>query len=164
MDISKIVKLTEQCVKEHTEQRRLFEYQNSRKLPRPKTTRLDVALLIVAYLALLAVCVVLNVTVSAAYYLEIPVSIAAYGLITEFSLRVIGIKIVECYQHYASEKTRRKCLCVPSCSEYAVASFKRYELILALIKIRKRLTVTCKGERYIIDPPYKNWEMPPLLK
>lgn len=67
--------------------------------------------------------------------------------------RFLGIKIVECYQHYASEATRRKCKCVPSCSEYAILCLKKYGLIKALLKIKKRLFVTCQGFDYILDDP-----------
>ena len=74
-------------------------------------------------------------------------------LITEIVLRIVCIKIIECYQHYAKESTRRKCLCVPSCSEYAILCFRKYEFIYALLKIRKRLFVTCKGSDYIVDNP-----------
>ena len=58
---------------------------------------------------------------------------------SDFYLRFLGIKAVECYQHYAKEETRRKCLCVPSCSEYAILCLKKYELIKALLKIKKRI-------------------------
>ena len=37
--------------------------------------------------------------------------------------------------------------------EYAILCLKKYELIHALLKIRKRLFVTCKGSDYIIDDP-----------
>jgi len=86
-------------------------------------------------------------------WLQILVSVLFMICITEFYGRLLGIKIVECYQHYASEATRRKCKCVPSCSEYAILCLKKYELIYALLKILKRLFVTCKGFDYIIDDP-----------
>ncbi|MBQ9805334.1 MAG: membrane protein insertion efficiency factor YidD [Clostridia bacterium] len=65
----------------------------------------------------------------------------------------MGIKLVECYQHYTSEEVRRRCLCVPSCSEYAIACFKKYWFIQAILKIRKRLYFTCQGDEYKLDPP-----------
>ena len=63
------------------------------------------------------------------------------------------IKLVECYQHYAKEETRRKCLCMPTCSEYAIAVLKKYCLVIALCKIHKRLFKTCKDGIYKKDPP-----------
>ena len=149
MDIDTLKKIFEN----YDEQQRLFEYQNSRVLVRPKTKIVHVVFLTLAYLTIIALCIVINVKISVAYYYELPASIVIYWLISELSLRYIGTKIVECYQHYAKEKTRRKCLCVPSCSEYAIACFKKYELIKALAKIKKRLSVSCKGHIYIIDPP-----------
>ena len=58
------------------------------------------------------------------------------------------------YQHYAGEKVRRRCLCIPSCSENAILCLRRYPLIWALMKIRKRLYKTCK-EEYKLDFPSK---------
>lgn len=135
------------------EQLRLFRYQAARTLPRPKTKKADVAIAISIFILLIAVCIVLNCIVEAPLLYEIFVSILVYALLTEFSLRYIGIKLVECYQHYANEETRRKCLCIPSCSEYAILCLKKFELIYALIRIRKRLFVTCRGNKYIIDYP-----------
>ena len=106
-----------------------------------------------AYLLVIAVCIMLNVAVNQPLYYEIPISIVVYALVSECLLRLIGIKVVECYQHYAKEETRRNCLCIPSCSEYAILCLKKYELIRALLKIRKRLYVTCVGSEYIIDNP-----------
>lgn len=140
-------------IKRHYEQIDLFYYQNQRVIPRPKTKYIDVIAWSLLYLLIIALCVILNIVIEQPFYYEIPISIAVYSLISEFSLRFIGIKTVECYQHYAKEITRRKCLCVPSCSEYAILCLKKYELIHALLKIRKRLFVTCKGFEYKIDNP-----------
>lgn len=135
------------------QQMNLFRYQRMRELPRPKTKKIDVAIIILLYIFLIAICVVLNCVVKAPILYEIIISVFVYALITEFLLKCIGIKVVECYQHYATEETRRKCLCIPSCSEYAILCFKKFELIYALIKIRKRLFITCRGDEFIVDPP-----------
>lgn len=63
------------------------------------------------------------------------------------------ILLIKCYQNYASVKTRRRCLCKPTCSEYAIAVLKKYNLFKALYKIRIRLFITCKGNVYQIDEP-----------
>lgn len=136
------------------EQLRLEEFQKTRKLPRPKTTKLTIAL----YVLLLLVAIV--------SFIFILVVFSPYGNATKLSIgavfivcvaetygRLLAVKVVECYQHYASDATRRKCMCVPSCSEYAIMCLKKHELIYSLIKIRKRLFVTCKGFDYIIDNP-----------
>ena len=140
-------------IRQHYEQIDLFYYQNRRVIPRPKTTYAAVALWTAGCLGAVAMCLGLNVLISIPAYWEIPVSVVVYGLLAEFSLRFLGIKTVECYQHYAREETRRKCLCVPSCSEYAILCFQKYELVYALLKIRKRLYVTCQGFEYIVDNP-----------
>ena len=63
------------------------------------------------------------------------------------------IYCIKIYQHYASEKIRRRCICKPSCSEYAIAVLKKYRLIKACYKIYIRLTRTCRGRKFIIDYP-----------
>ncbi|MBQ6087433.1 MAG: membrane protein insertion efficiency factor YidD [Bacteroidales bacterium] len=63
------------------------------------------------------------------------------------------ILCIEAYQHYAPEKMRRKCICKPTCSEYAIACLQKYNVYTALRKIYIRLTRTCRGRSYIIDEP-----------
>lgn len=65
------------------------------------------------------------------------------------------IELVRCYQRYANESVRRCCLCMPTCSEYALLVLKRYWLPIALFKIYRRLFHTCRGGKYKIDLPYK---------
>lgn len=136
------------------EQKRLEEYQQNRVLPRPKTTRLTV----VCYVLVLIV-----VALSGGWMLfglapfsiwtKILLSTVFFALLVETYGRAVAVKVVECYQHDAPEATRRKCKCIPSCSEYAILCLKKHELIRALLKIRKRLYVTCVGFEYIIDNP-----------
>ncbi|MBO5712845.1 MAG: membrane protein insertion efficiency factor YidD [Clostridia bacterium] len=77
-------------------------------------------------------------------------------LLFETYLRFCFIILVKRYQAVAKEETRRRCKCVPSCSEYAILSLKKiFPLLLALLKIRKRLFKTCNGEEYKIDFPLK---------
>ena len=142
-----------QILEYEEEQMRLLRYHNSRVLVRPKTRIIDVIILSLLYLTLIACFVVINYIVDIPLRYEISASIFVYAIIMEFSLKHIGIKIVECYQHYATEKTRRKCLCKPSCSEFAILCLKKYIFVYALIKIYRRLFKTCKGEDYKIDWP-----------
>ena len=60
---------------------------------------------------------------------------------------------VRCYQHYASESTRRQCSCMPSCSEYALLALNKYIWPKALWKIWRRVTHTCPMPGYHIDYP-----------
>lgn len=140
-------------IKRYHQQIELFYYQNQRVIVRPKTNIFHIVICIAVYLFVITFCVIMNVMIDQPIVYELPVSVTVYALISEYLLRYIGIKAVECYQHYATEETRRNCLCVPSCSEYAILCLKKYELIHALLKIRKRLFVTCKGSDYIIDDP-----------
>lgn len=60
---------------------------------------------------------------------------------------------VRLYQQYASEKTRRKCRCMPSCSEYALLALDKYWWPKALWLIYRRLTHTCMQPGYKVDYP-----------
>lgn len=135
------------------EQKRLEEYQQRRNLSRPQTTKLYVVLCGVLLCVLLSVVLVLFVFFDNSLWLKLLISITYIVIIMETYGRFLAIKVVECYQHYATEEKRRRCKCVPSCSEYAILCLKKYELLYALIKIRKRLFVTCKGFDFIIDDP-----------
>lgn len=82
--------------------------------------------------------------------------VAALLAIFEGYLRWLLILLVKYYQKSAKTETRRRCKCVPSCSEYAVLSLKKlFPLAVALFKIRKRLFKTCDGREYRIDFPTK---------
>ena len=78
--------------------------------------------------------------------------IICYFVIDVILLRFWLINLIKCYQHYAPEELRRFCMCVPSCSEYAIAVLKKYPLLIAIFKIFYRLTVTCDGEKKIDLP------------
>lgn len=144
----------EEYLQYYNEQKRLEKYQQERSLPKPKTTKIAVALH--ATLMLIFVFGFLGVLLAFSIW-ETWVNVLIWMLflicLLESYGRLLATRIVECYQHYALEATRRKCKCVPSCSEYAILCLKKYELIYALLKIRKRLFVTCKGFDYIIDDP-----------
>ena len=84
------------------------------------------------------------------------VIVCAEILTVESYMRLCLIHTVRCYQHYAKEETRRRCKCIPSCSEYAVTALKRvYPLFVAAVKISKRLFHTCNGCEYIVDFPFR---------
>ena len=68
-------------------------------------------------------------------------------------LRKVLVLGVELYQHYAPEDVRRRCMMMPSCSEYALLALRKHGVIIGLIKIYVRLTKKCKGGVYKIDYP-----------
>lgn len=145
---------------EHKELRRQYEeqkqieiYQKERILSVPKTTNVILIVWIFIFLFFITLDVVFCIILVQPLWLQLTVMSTLLVVIFEFYGRFFGIKVVECYQHYATEETRRRCLCVPSCSEYAILCFKKYGLLKALLKIRKRLYVTCRGADYKIDWP-----------
>jgi putative component of membrane protein insertase Oxa1/YidC/SpoIIIJ protein YidD len=74
-----------------------------------------------------------------------------------FLLLLFGTPIcklgVRLYQRYASEQTRRRCHCMPSCSEYALLALDKYMWPKALWLIYRRLTHTCSLPGYKVDYP-----------
>ena len=63
------------------------------------------------------------------------------------------IILIELYQHYAPERIRRKCICMPTCSEYAIICVRKYNIFKALWRIYKSLAHECIGQIYHIDNP-----------
>jgi len=128
-------------------------YVLKKQLSRPKTNCVTVILIVAA-------CVLCG-TLSAwgilwAFNINIPqiyVYMACYVISIRIFFKQICLKSIECYQHYAGEKIRRSCLCMPTCSEYAIAVLKKYPIFIAITKIKKRLLKTCRGDFYKIDPP-----------
>lgn len=70
-----------------------------------------------------------------------------------FCLKKAAIGCIRLYQHYAPEEIRRRCLFMPTCSEYAILAIQKYGLIVGLIKAYIRLFKKCKGNIYRIDYP-----------
>jgi putative component of membrane protein insertase Oxa1/YidC/SpoIIIJ protein YidD len=142
-----------EILKEYKKQKGLEEYQQHRVLVVPNTTYKHVVLWVVlGFLIDLGFYIISQLFILSSTMKSIIVLVLIL-IFSELYLRFLGIKVVECYQHYAKEETRRRCLCVPSCSEYAILCFKKYFFIYAIMKIYKRLFKTCKGENYKIDWP-----------
>ncbi len=144
------------CRKEYTRQKTLEKIVNSRVLVRPNVKKWQVAISFAILPFLLFICIFLIFLSEVSMVWKIILSSFIAIVIFEGYLRFCFLLVVKSYQHYAKEETRRRCKCIPSCSEYAVISLKRvFPLILALLKIRKRLFFTCNGEEYKIDFPTK---------
>ncbi len=141
--------------KEYQRQKKLEEIVHSRKLERPNTKKWQVVLAFAFFPILIMAVVFASVIIEITKILEALLLCGSIFLVTEGYLRFCFIQAVKCYQHYASDETRRRCLCVPSCSEYAIISLKHLPLTVAFIKIRKRLYKTCNGEEYKLDFPCK---------
>lgn len=125
-------------------------YCKERPLYRPNTTIIAVLKLIGKYIlissvlatVLILICITKNCT---HYKIIVSAILMPYLLIFAIKLRYICIKLVECYQHYASEDLRRSCVCMPTCSEYAIMVLKKYNLVKAFKLIFVRLVYGCKG-------------------
>ena len=74
-------------------------------------------------------------------------------IITLLLLRWLAIDCIQLYQRYAPEKVRRRCILMPSCSEFAVIAFKRYGFIIGCVMTYYRLTKRCRGTIYRIEYP-----------
>lgn len=61
--------------------------------------------------------------------------------------------IVLCYQRYAPDSVRRRCSCMPSCSEYALLALDKYSWPKAFWKIGHRLFCVCGQAGYHADYP-----------
>ena len=134
-------------------QKRLEFYIRQRPLLRPRTKIVTVIGWILLYLFLsffMAVTVIYAFQITSYKWLIFFIS---YIVFCFLFLKKICIKSIECYQHYAKEETRRRCVCVPSCSEYSIAVLKKYNIFKALNKIRIRLFKTCGGYGYVHDEP-----------
>ena len=143
----------QETIAKNRRQKYLMRFTDERELPRPKTNAGHIVLYGFLLAAILTAEVVASVFLCRSTWAKAVCITVAVLVTLEYYLRFYFVKIVECYQHYAKEETRRRCLCVPSCSEYAILCLKRYELIKALVRITKRLFVTCKGDEYKIDMP-----------
>lgn len=141
---------------EYKRQKRIENIVISRVLSRPKTKKWHVYTFLSLYFVALIAIMIAMVLIELTLLYKILLAVLLITLINESYLRFCFVQVVKCYQHYASDEVRRTCKCVPSCSEYAMYSLKRiFPLALALLKIRKRLYVTCDGKEYRIDLPSK---------
>ena len=156
MTVREILKFQNVCdiyKQSQKEQAIARKYVLNKELSRPKTNCFNVILIVVfcflcGMLSSWGILWALNIDESKIY-----VYIICYIVSICVFFKQICLKAIECYQHYASEKIRRSCLCMPTCSEYAIAVLKKYPTLIAIIKIKKRLFKTCKGDFYKIDLP-----------
>ena len=144
------------CRKEYIKQRKLEQFICQRKLERPSNKKSHVVLLFSVALLLIVCAIVFSLLLPISEIYKILVSVMLLLVVFELYIRFCLIQTVKCYQRYAKAETRKRCMCVPSCSEYAILCLGRvFPLMIALIKIRKRLYKTCKGEDYKLDFPFE---------
>ena len=110
--------------------------------------------LFIAFVALI-VAIVIN------YFLTKVVAISTCILTLEVAfdlilLRWLLIDVIKLYQHYAPEDVRRRCHMMPSCSEYAIISLRRYGLIIGIMLSSIRLFKRCDCTYRIEYPSLKH--------
>lgn len=135
------------------EQEEVQSYVRHKYMQRPKTNLFTILMIVLAYLLACGFGTWLLTLFDIPLMLRIVLSVFLWMFVFWAISRRFLIKVVECYQHYAKESTRRKCLCMPTCSEYAIAVLEKHFLIVALYKIWKRLFKTCKNGVYKKDYP-----------
>ena len=142
--------------KEYAKQKKLEKIVKSRVLLRPNVKKRQVAITFAILPFLFAATIILPILTDFDILIKIIFILTAIWIIFEIYFRFCLIILVKYYQRTAKEETRRRCKCIPSCSEYAIITLKKiFPLVWALIKIRKRLRITCNGEEYKIDFPIK---------
>ena len=70
-----------------------------------------------------------------------------------FKYAVIGM--IKLYQHYAPDEIRRRCIFMPTCSEYTIMAVQKYGSFIGLCKSLYRLVYRCRGNIYMIDYPWE---------
>ncbi len=131
------------------------DYCQNHPLIRPKTNIITFVLWVLA-IEVISV-VIAYITLRLFQFLGITASFSTmhaitFAIVVIFLLKKICVLLIELYQHYALEKTRRRCTMMPSCSEYALLALKKYNVIRGLYKTYIRLTTKCNGS-YITDYP-----------
>jgi len=128
------------------------DYVLRREITRPKTNILDAAYFLSF---LLLVCFIVSITMKLLFG---SISFMFVFILVFFSMMLIFLKkiiigIVEIYQHYMPESFRRRCLCMPTCSEYMILAVRKYGALKGVFKGLYRLIHICRGIDYKIDYP-----------
>jgi len=127
-------------------------YIQTKPLARPKTNAMTICIIVLSFVISTLLEAYGMICLFHLQAFMLPIIIVFYIVNFVLWLKYIAIKLVECYQHYAKEEIRRRCLCKPTCSEYAICVLNQYFVFVALYKIYKRLFKTCKND-YKIDLP-----------
>jgi len=137
-------KPNDEIVISRDEQEVVRGYVLFRPLYRPNVTLKKTIPYIAGYLALVGGIV---------FFKGWKVGLLTGGIIILVFMRKILIHLIELYQHYAPEDVRRKCMCKPTCSEYAILSIRKYGAFFGMLKTLNRLFRRCQGNIYYIDNP-----------
>ena len=140
----------------HNEYETVRRYCSEHELSRPKTdiftaVKWFVVLEALVCLVTISICFVLGRWCNIRFYFVNVYFLSSIAVFLLF-LKKICIIAVELYQHYASDKVRRRCTLMPSCSEYALLALQKYNVFVALYKIYVRAAKKCCGQ-YETDYP-----------
>jgi putative component of membrane protein insertase Oxa1/YidC/SpoIIIJ protein YidD len=133
------------------EQDLVWEYCWKRKLFRPDTTIKQVLKHTMIFIFVVSGIAVIIFLVTNFSLLFVLVICSLLGLMIRSKEIVIGL--VKVYQHYAPDDVRRKCLLMPTCSEYMILSVQKYGVLRGVYKGVYRLLITCRGTVYRTDYP-----------
>ena len=127
-------------------------YVNNRKIVRPDTNIKTALIYILLFLLATGVFTWLlhYVFMTMNIFLLCTIVIFAEML---FCFRYAIIGAIKLYQHYAPEEIRRRCLFMPTCSEYTIMAIRKYGTVIGLCKSYFRLFYRCRGNIYMIDYP-----------
>lgn len=130
------------------------DYCLHHSLTRPNLTIAKAMVLVLVFGILVTVCAVIlyyTFDTMGLSFSTIYIICTLIGILLVAKRLLIGMVML--YQRYASETVRRRCLCKPTCSEYAILVLKKHSVPVGLYKIYVRLFRTCKGMDYVIDYP-----------
>ncbi len=141
---------------EYKRQQKLEKIVNYRILVRPNVKKWQVTASFVVLPFLFFASIYFFVKLDVCLPFKILFLTLSILLILEVYTRFCFLLLVKYYQAIAKEETRRRCKCIPSCSEYAIICIKKvFPLLIALLKVRNRLFNTCNGEEFKIDFPFR---------
>ena len=114
------------------EARRVCEYTTERPLMRPQHSIVCLAgVLLACATAAFVLGYVLSHLAKLGIESRTAYTIAAVASLA-IGLRYILICTIRVYQQYAPERVRRRCMLMPTCSEYCVLALKKYGLLLGV--------------------------------
>ena len=134
----------------------VFNYVRKRTLTRPSITFKKAILITLVFFCITIICSITIYFLLFSLGLNISISLFLfifYLVVFLFVAKKMSIGIIQLYQHYAPESIRRKCMLMPTCSEYGIIVLNKYGFFIGWFKIFKRLFFTCKSSVYFIDEP-----------
>ena len=131
-------------------------YCLNHELIRPNTNVITFALLILVFE--LTSVVLAYISCRLLHWFGVTASLGTLHFLSSIIVLLIFLKktciiLIELYQHYAPENVRRRCMMMPSCSEYAILALQKHGVVIGLYKTYIRLVKKCKGGIYSIDYP-----------